>query len=86
MGRPRKPRPAETWRISIDHPRTHAPVLALSDEEAPGVVDEVVIGGLLHAENLDNGRSWYVRVADRSLWVYVGRDGKARITHEETRK
>ena len=55
-----------------------------------GLFDEIVVrkgkgahGGLiLHAEMM-NDRSCFIDVAGLCLWVHVGRDGVARITHQE---
>ena len=66
-----------------------------------GLFDEIVVrkgraprkgngkgahGGLiLHAEMMDD-RSCFIDVAGLCLWVHVGRDGVARITHQEDRR
>jgi hypothetical protein len=70
--------PGHSWRVQ-------------SDER--GRFDEVVVtagrlprGGMIfHAEMMDD-RSCFVDVAGLAIWVYVGRDGVARISMVEDRR
>lgn len=94
----RLPPPGSQWRLQYElqnrartmvklRSKDHETCHGLEDSEVtPGraVFDEIVIHPFLHCGQMDR-TGWWIRVCNRCFWVYVGKDGKARIAYEETR-
>ena len=72
------------WRVQSDD-RGDFDEIVVRKGKAGGKGRRGMDGLILHAEMM-NDRSCFVDVAGLCLWVHVGRDGIARITHQEDRR
>jgi hypothetical protein len=73
--------PGTRWRFKVGDTSVSAKVEGPIQIHGGDVFDELVVDGWLHLEQM-NCRDWWMRVGEHTIWVTVGKDGKAeRVTH-----
>lgn len=75
-------RPGSVWRLLSWTPKGTR--YEYTSSATGALFDELVVDGWLHVEQMGRDQ-WWLRVADRTIWVRVGKDGSAKITSEERR-
>jgi hypothetical protein len=73
-----KAKPGASWRVSSRHPRYGFGGGASSLDHPRSIIDEVVIDGWLHIEQMD-ARQWWVRVGNLHVNVELRTDGSATL-------
>jgi hypothetical protein len=74
-----KAKPGASWRVSSRHPRHGFGGGASSIDHPGSIIDEVVIDGWLHLEQMDT-RRWWMRVGDLHINVHLRTDGSTRVS------